>query len=145
MAGENAGKLTAEGAKLLDPSGNLRPGIPFCPPEGDAETGMVATNSIAVGTGNISAGTSLFSMIVLERPLSKVYPEVDIVATPTGKLTAMNHCSNCTADMNAWVSMFSELCELMGIQLTPIHCTRDCIRLRWKAKSTAVGYYITTT
>jgi sugar (pentulose or hexulose) kinase len=114
MAGENAGKLTAEGAKLLDPSGNLRPGIPFCPPEGDAETGMVATNSIAVGTGNISAGTSLFSMIVLERPLSKVYPEVDIVATPTGKLTAMNHCSNCTADMNAWVSMFSELCELMG-------------------------------
>jgi sugar (pentulose or hexulose) kinase len=114
MVGEEAGRLTAEGAKLLDPSGRLQHGVPFCPPEGDAETGMVATNSITEKTGNISAGTSLFSMIVLERPLSRVYPEIDLVATPTGKLTAMNHCTNCTADMNAWVGMFIQLCELMG-------------------------------
>lgn len=116
-AGEQAGVLTDEGAKLLDPSGNLRSGIPFCPPEGDAETGMVATNSITERTGNISAGTSIFSMVVLEKPLSRVYTEIDFVATPTGKLTAMNHCSNCTADMNDWISVFRDFCNLMDIDV----------------------------
>jgi len=115
-AGECAGTLTEEGAALLDPSGRLRPGIPFCPPEGDAETGMTATNSISERTGNISAGTSIFSMVVLEKPLSKVYTDIDLVATPAGKLAAMNHCSNCTADMNGWVNLFRQFGELMGME-----------------------------
>jgi len=109
LAGERAGQLTEEGAKLLDPSGTLRPGIPFCPPEGDAETGMVATNSIAALTGNVSAGTSIFAMVVLEKPLSKVYPELDIVTTPDGKPVAMVHCNNGTSDINGWVLMFCEV------------------------------------
>lgn len=108
-AGENAGKLTPEGAKLLDPSGALQTGVPFCPPEGDAGTGMVATNSVTPLTGNVSAGTSIFAMVVLERPLSKVYPELDIVTTPDGKPVAMVHCNNCTSDLDAWVRMFCEI------------------------------------
>ena len=99
VAGENAGTLTEEGAKLLDASGRLKAGIPVCPPEGDAGTGMAATNSVAVRTGNVSAGTSVFSMIVLEKELSKVYPEIDLVTTPDGSLVGMVHCNNCTSDL----------------------------------------------
>ena len=113
-AGEDAGSLTADGAKLLDPSGMLAAGIPLCPPEGDAGTGMVATNSIAVRTGNISAGTSVFAMIVLEKALSKVYPEIDMVTTPAGMPVAMVHCNNCTSDINAWAGVFKGFCEAMG-------------------------------
>lgn len=115
-AGENAGVLTEEGAKLLDPAGMLRPGIPLCPPEGDAGTGMTATNAVAPRTGNVSAGTSIFSMVVLERPLKRVYPEIDLVTTPAGKPVAMVHCNNCTNDMNAWVSLLGEAAALFGAQ-----------------------------
>jgi len=109
FAGENAGNLTKEGAKLLDPTGTLNAGTPFCPPEGDAETGMVATHSVAALTGNVSAGTSIFLMIVLEKPLSRVYPELDIVMTPDGKPVAMVHCNNGTSDLDGWVQMFAEI------------------------------------
>lgn len=107
-AGDAAGLLTKEGAALLDPQGDLLAGAPFCPPEGDAETGMVATNSIAARTGNISAGTSVFLMAVMERALSRPYPEIDIVATPDGLPVAMVHCNNCTTDLNAWVELFHQ-------------------------------------
>ncbi len=116
MAGDPAGKLTAEGAKLLDPSGRLEAGIPLCPPEGDAGTGMVATNSVAPRTGNVSAGTSVFAMIVLEKALKKVHPEIDMVTTPSGKPVAMVHCNNCTSDLNAWVKLFGEFAEAMGLK-----------------------------
>lgn len=116
-AGVQAGILTAEGAKLLDPDGSLQPGVPFCPPEGDAGTGMTATNAVAVGTGNVSAGTSVFSMVVLDKLLQKLYPEIDMVTTPTGKPVAMVHCNNCTADMNAWVGVFDELLTLFGAKV----------------------------
>lgn len=116
LAGENAGVLTEQGAKLLDPSGNLESGIPLCPPEGDAGTGMTATNSVAVRTGNVSAGTSVFAMVVLEKELSKVYPEIDLVTTPTGNLVGMVHCNNCTSDLNAWVNLFQEYGEAMGLK-----------------------------
>lgn len=115
-AGEDAGTLTEEGAKLLDPSGELQPGIRFCPPEGDAGTGMVATNSVAKRTGNVSAGTSVFAMIVLEKELSKVYPEIDLVTTPTGNLVAMAHSNNCSSDLNAWVGLFDEFSKAMGLE-----------------------------
>ena len=115
-AGESAGKLTVEGALLLDPEGDLEPGCPLCPPEGDAGTGMTATNSVRARTGNVSAGTSIFSMIVLEKPLSKVYPEIDIVTTPTGKQVGMVHCNSCTSDINAWVGLFREFADLMGFK-----------------------------
>lgn len=117
LAGENAGVLTEAGAKLLDPSGMLKAGVPLCPPEGDAATGMVATNSVKVRTGNVSAGTSIFSMIVLEKKLSKVYPEIDIVTTPDGESVAMVHCNNCTSDLNSWVSLFKEFCDTFGIEM----------------------------
>jgi len=116
-AGENAGVLTEEGAQLLDESGNLEAGIPVCPPEGDAGTGMAATNSVKKRTGNVSAGTSIFSMIVLEEELSKVYPQVDIVTTPDGSLVAMVHANNCTSDINAWVSIFREFAESFGMKV----------------------------
>jgi sugar (pentulose or hexulose) kinase len=115
-AGEEAGRLTPEGALLLAPGGSLKTGIPFCPPEGDAGTGMVATNSITERTGNISAGTSIFAMIVLEKELSNVYPEIDIVATPDGKNTAMVHCNNCTSDIDAWVRLFNEVTGIAGVK-----------------------------
>ena len=115
LAGENAGCLTEEGAKRLDVSGHLKAGVPVCPPEGDAGTGMVATNSVAKRTGNISAGTSIFAMVVLEKELSKVYPEIDLVTTPTGNLVSMVHCNNCTSDLNAWVNIFKEFEEALGI------------------------------
>jgi sugar (pentulose or hexulose) kinase len=117
VAGEAAGVLTAEGAKLLDTAGQLQAGIPICPPEGDAGTGMVATNSVAVRTGNVSAGTSVFAMIVLEKALSKLYPEIDMVTTPTGKPVAMVHSNNCTSDLNAWVNIFHEFTRVLGVEL----------------------------
>lgn len=115
IAGADAGCLTAEGASRLDISGNLRPGIPFCPPEGDAGTGMVATNAVLKHTGNVSAGTSSFSMIVLEKALSKPYEMIDMVTTPDGSPVAMVHCNNCTSDLNAWINLFKEYQELLGI------------------------------
>ena len=114
-AGVNAGALTPEGAKRLDVSGHLKPGIPFCPPEGDAGTGMVATNAVQPRTGNVSAGTSSFSMIVLEKDLSKPYEMIDMVTTPDGSPVAMVHCNNCTSDLNAWVTIFREYQELLGV------------------------------
>lgn len=114
-AGEDAGRLTEEGAKRLDVSGHLKAGIPFCPPEGDAGTGMVATNAVLQRTGNVSAGTSSFSMIVLEKELSKPYEMIDMVTTPDGSLVAMVHCNNCTSDLNAWVGLFKEYQQLLGI------------------------------
>ena len=114
-AGESAGVLTPEGSKKLDASGHLKAGIPVCPPEGDAGTGMVATNAVKQRTGNVSAGTSSFSMIVLDKELSKPYEMIDMVTTPDGSLVAMVHCNNCTSDLNAWVNLFKEYQELLGI------------------------------
>ena len=116
-AGEDAGTLTEEGAKLLDVSGNLQPGSLVCPPEGDAGTGMAATNSVAVRTGNVSAGTSVFAMIVLEKELSRPYKEIDMVTTPAGDPVAMAHSNNCTSDLNAWVNVFKEFAEAMGMEV----------------------------
>ena len=117
-AGDNACVLTKEGAALLDMSGNLEAGIPLCPPEGDAGTGMAATNSVRVRTGNVSAGTSVFAMIVLEKNLSKVYPEIDMVTTPSGHPVAMVHCQNCTSDLNAWVNLFREFAQTFGMEIS---------------------------
>ena len=117
VAGEAAGCLTEAGARLLDPSGKLQAGIPMCPPEGDAGTGMVATNSVRQRTGNVSAGTSVFAMIVLEKELSRPYKEIDMVTTPAGDLVAMAHSNNCTSDLNAWVNVFKEFAEAMGMEV----------------------------
>ena len=117
LAGEPAGTLTEEGAKLLDVSGNLKAGIPVCPPEGDAGTGMTATNSVAKRTGNVSAGTSVFAMVVLEKDLKEVHPEIDMVTTPDGSAVAMVHCNNCTSDLNAWISLFAEFTEAFGMKV----------------------------
>ena len=114
VAGESGGQLTDAGRKLLDPEGDLQSEIPLCPPEGDAGTGMVATNAVKPQTGNVSAGTSSFSMIVVEKELSKPYKLIDMVTTPDGNLVAMVHCNNCTSDLNAWVEIFREYSELMG-------------------------------
>ncbi|WP_233419847.1 xylulokinase [Staphylococcus kloosii] len=118
LAGEFAGYLTEIGAKLLDPTGKLEPGCILCPPEGDAATGMVATNSITANTGNISAGTSAFAMIVLNNKLQDYYPEVDVVTTPDGKEVAMIHVNNCTSEINDWMNLFSEVLESMGISFS---------------------------
>ncbi len=117
-AGEAAGNLTEAGAKFLDPDGDLKPGIPLCPPEGDAGTGMTATNAVLPKTGNISAGTSVFSMLVLEKNLSGVYPEIDMVTTPDGSPVAMVHCNNCCSELDAWVGMFGEFAEMIGKPLS---------------------------
>ena len=117
VAGENAGTLTAEGARLLDTDGELEAGIPVCPPEGDAGTGMAATNSVAVRTGNVSAGTSVFAMIVLEKALKNVHTEIDLVTTPSGEAVAMAHCNNCTSDLNAWVNLFEEFANSFGMKI----------------------------
>ncbi|MBE0688449.1 MAG: FGGY-family carbohydrate kinase [Anaerolineaceae bacterium] len=117
VAGDTAGCLTEEGAKLVDPTGELQAGIPLCPPEGDAGTGMIATNSVAERTGNVSAGTSVFAMIVLEKALSKVYPEIDMVTTPTGRPVAMVHSNNCTSDLNSWVDLFHEFTQELGVEV----------------------------
>lgn len=117
VAGETAGYLTEKGAKKLDISGNLEPGVPVAPAEGDAGTGMTATNSVAVRTGNVSAGTSVFGMIVLEKELKRVYDEIDLVTTPSGNLVAMAHCNNCTSDLNAWIGIFKEFAEAFGMNI----------------------------
>ena len=115
-AGDNAGSLTAAGARLLDPTGVLKAGIPMCPPEGDAGTGMTATNSVRKRTGNISAGTSVFAMLVLEKPLSKVYPEIDMVTTPSGDPVAMVHCNNFLSDIDAWVKLLGDAARALGAE-----------------------------
>ena len=117
VAGEDAGKLTETGVKLLDIEGDLGAGIPLCPPEGDAGTGMVATNSVAPKTANVSAGTSIFAMVVLEKDLANVHEEIDMVTTPSGEPVAMVHGNNCTTDLNAWVSIFEEFTDLMGMEV----------------------------
>ena len=117
LAGDKAGVLTEEGAKKLDPTGTLQAGCPLCPPEGDAGTGMVATNSVKQRTGNVSAGTSVFAMIVLEKALKRVHEEIDMVTTPSGDAVAMVHCNNCTSDLNAWVNIFKEFAESFGIDV----------------------------
>ena len=116
-AGDKAGTLTEAGARLLDESGTLKGGIPMCPPEGDAGTGMTATNSVTVRTGNVSAGTSVFAMLVLENELKGVHREIDMVTTPAGDPVAMVHCNNCTSDLNAWVGLFAEFLETMGMDV----------------------------
>lgn len=121
LSGQQAGLLTAAGAKVLDTSGNLQPGIPLCPPEGDAGTGMVATNSVRKRTGNVSVGTSVFAMLVLEQELSAVYPEIDLVVTPNGNPVGMVHANNCSSDINAWLGLFREFYEAMGQQADPNH------------------------
>ena len=118
VAGENAGYLTDEGTLLLDPTGEFKPGIPLCPPEGDAGTGMVATDSVAPRTGNVSAGTSIFLMVVLEKPLSKLYPEIDMVTTPSGEPVAMVHCNNCSGEIDAWANLFTSFCKAMGHEVS---------------------------
>lgn len=118
VAGDSAGTLSEDGAKLLDVSGKLKAGIPLCPPEGDAGTGMTATNSITKRTGNVSAGTSVFAMVVLEKPLKNAYPEIDIVTTPVGDDVAMVHVNNCTSDLNAWVNIFREFAEELGVEIS---------------------------
>jgi len=119
LAGEPAGELTEAGALLVDPSGRLRPGVPMCPPEGDAGTGMVATDSVAPRTGNVSAGTSIFAMIVLEHGLSRVHPEIDLVTTPAGDPVAMVHCNNGASELNAWVGLFAEFATALGVDVQP--------------------------
>jgi sugar (pentulose or hexulose) kinase len=118
VAGDPAGVLTEEGVRLLDPAAQLQSGIPLCPPEGDAGTGMVATNSVAERTGNVSAGTSVFAMIVLEKELSKLHPEIDMVTTPSGKPVAMAHTNTCTSDLDAWVGLFREVVEALGVEIS---------------------------
>lgn len=118
LAGDSAGLLTQEGAYLLDPTGTLQAGIPLCPPEGDAGTGMVATNSVRQRTGNVSAGTSAFAMIVLEEKLAHVHPEIDLVTTPMGDLVAMVHTNNCSSEINAWVNLFKEFSEALGLEVS---------------------------
>lgn len=142
-AGESAGVLTGKGAKLLDVSGNLEAGIPLCPPEGDAGTGMVATNAVARRTGNVSAGTSCFGMIVLEEDLKNVYPEIDLVTTPSGDLVAMAHCNNCTSDLNAWVGIFDESAKPWACRQTRTSCFPFCTTRRWREIRTAAVYWIT--
>ena len=118
-AGEPAGRLTAEGAALLDPSGTLQPGVPLCPPEGDAGTGMVATSSVAPRTGNVSTGTSIFAMVVLQRPLRGLHPEIDLVTTPSGEPVAMVHCNNGASELAAWAELFGRFAARSGSPLEP--------------------------
>ncbi|PYF99299.1 Sugar (pentulose or hexulose) kinase [Georgenia satyanarayanai] len=117
-AGAQAGELTAEGAALLDPSGTLQVGVPLCPPEGDAGTGMVATNAVAPRTGNVSAGTSIFAMVVLEQPLEGMHHEIDLVTTPAGDPVAMVHCNNGASELGAWAGLFGRFAEAAGTPLS---------------------------
>src|SRR5918994_929332 len=119
QAGEVCGQLTAAGAELLDPTGRLSAGVTMCPKEGDAGTGMVATNSVAPRTGNVSAGTSIFAMVVLERELSQVHRELDLVTTPAGDLVAMVHCNNGASELNSWVGLFAEFARALGTDVAP--------------------------
>jgi len=119
VAGQEAGRLTAEGAALLDPTGELQGGVPFCPPEGDAGTGMVATNAVAPRTGNVSVGTSIFAMVVLERPLATVHHELDLVTTPLGDLVAMVHCNNGASELGVWAELFGRFAAALGHPAEP--------------------------
>jgi len=139
LAGDAAGLLTAEGARLLDPGGKLQAGIPLCPPEGDAGTGMVATNSVAERTGNVSAGTSVFAMIVLEKALSKLYPEIDMVTPPSGKPVSMVHSNNCTSDLNAWVELFHEFTGALGVEISQAKLFETLYQQALKAEADGGG------
>ncbi len=145
VAGRPAGELTAEGAALLDPSGALRPGIPFCPPEGDAGTGMVATNAVAPRTGNVSAGTSIFAMVVLERPLAQVHHELDLVTTPAGDPVAMVHCNNGASELAAWAGCSAGSRPRPGRPSTRMPCSTCCSARRSTAKRMPGGCWPTTT
>lgn len=136
LAGEPAGTLSAEGARLLDVSGDLEAGISLAGPEGDAGTGMVATNSVKQRTGNVSAGTSVFAMVVLDRELKKYYPQIDMVTTPDGSLVAMVHANNCTSDLNAWVSLCGELLDCFGLKVSGRTCMASSIASPWKEMQT---------
>lgn len=139
VAGENAGTLTEEGALLLDPTGEFKAGIPLCPPEGDAGTGMVATNSVAERTGNISAGTSIFLMVVLEKALSKLYTEIDMVTTPSGRPVAMVHCNNCSGEIDAWAGIFTSICKEMGADVSIYKVLDKMFELSLKADKDCGG------
>ncbi|MFQ1049297.1 xylulokinase [Avibacterium paragallinarum] len=139
VAGENAGILTPKGASLLDPTGCLQSGCPLCPPEGDAGTGMMATNSIKVKTGNVSAGTSAFAMVVLEKPLSQVYRDLDMVTTPAGELVAMAHSQNCSSDLNAWFQVFNELLSHFGVNICSEQLYSTLFRQALRARADAGG------
>jgi len=138
-AGESAGELSEEGARLLDPTGHLEGGIAMCPPEGDAGTGMVATNSVQVRTGNVSAGTSVFAMIVLEKDLSRAHHEIDLVTTPDGKLVAMAHSNNCTSDNNAWMGVFGEVAQALGIEIATTDLFANLLPLALKGDADCGG------
>jgi len=139
VAGADAGSLTADGAALLDPTGELRPGVALCPPEGDAGTGMVATNSVAPRTGNVSAGTSIFAMVVLERPLEALHHEIDLVTTPAGDAVAMVHCNNGASELGEWVGMFRRFAEAAGIELTADQVFETLFREALKGEPDAGG------
>ena len=139
IAGENAGALTKEGSLLLDPSATLTAGMVLCPPEGDAGTGMVATNSVAVRTGNVSAGTSVFAMLVLEKELSQVHPEIDLVTTPDGNLVAMAHSNNCSSDYDAWISLFGQAAKVLGKDVSTSDLYDTLLNLALKADSDCGG------
>ncbi len=139
VAGDKAGVLTEEGALLLDPTGEFKAGIPLCPPEGDAGTGMVATNSVAKRTGNISAGTSIFLMVVLEKALSKLYTEIDMVTTPSGRPVAMVHCNNCSGEIDAWAGIFTSICKEMGADVTIYNVLDKMFELSLKADKDCGG------
>ena len=138
-AGTPAGRLTAEGARLLDPTGRVEAGAPLCPPEGDAGTGMVATNAIAPRTGNVSVGTSVFAMVVLEEPLSRVHPEVDLVTTPDGHPVAMVHCNNGASELDAWAGVFGRFAEAAGHGLGADEVFRVLLREALDADADAGG------
>ncbi len=139
LAGEMCGTLTAEGAALLDESGVLQPGVPFCAPEGDAETGMAATNTVKPRTGNVSAGTSAFATIILDKPLSKAYSVIDIVSTPDGYPGAMAHSNNCTGDYDSWISLFAEVLKMMGADVKKGRLYDTLLRSVFDAEKDAGG------
>jgi sugar (pentulose or hexulose) kinase len=138
-AGRSAGRLTSEGARLLDPSGMLPAGIPLCPPEGDAGTGMVATNAVRPRSGNVSAGTSVFAMIVLERGLARIHPEIDIVATPDGRPVAMAHSNNGSSDLDAWLAVLGQAGRTLGAEVRPDEVYRKLLPLALEADPDAGG------
>ena len=139
VAGEMAGRLTADGVRLLDESGTLEPGVPFCPPEGDAETGMAATNTVKPLTGNVSAGTSAFATIILDKPLSRAYSVIDVVSTPDGYPGAMAHSNNCTGDYDAWIGLFAEVLKMMGASVSKGELYDTLLRSIFKAEKDAGG------
>jgi len=139
QVGEIAGKLTKKGAKLLDPSGQLDSGIALCPPEGDAGTGMVVTNAIRPRTGNVSAGTSVFAMLVLDKKLSKAHSEIDLVLTPDGNLVGMAHSNNCTSDFNAWIALFGEAAKALGHEVSDAELFNTLMPLALEGHADAGG------